>query len=106
MEIRRPVTELQSLFPRNCWLRTGSFLLLLKMASDDKKPSDSFSEKYRHNDFLYSRNDKYKIVDLHVFGKQHVEKYLLIDLFKFDYRKVVLRNNFKIHYDQRPVTFT
>ena len=54
------------------------------MSSDDKKPSDSFSERYRHSDFLYLRNDQYKIVDLHFFEKQHVEKYPLIDLFKFD----------------------
>ena len=65
----RPVLESQYLFTRNCWLRAGSFLLLLKMTSDeDERPSDSFSERYRHSDLLYSRNDKYKIVDLHFLG--------------------------------------
>ena len=51
---------------------------------------------------MYSRNDSYKIVDLQFFEKQHVAKYPLIDLLKFDYRKVVLCNNFKFHYDQGP----
>ena len=83
----RPVLESQSVFTRNCWLRIGSFLILLKMASDeDERPSDSFSERYRHSDLLYSRNDQHKTVDLHFFEKQHVEKYPLIDLLKFDYR--------------------
>ena len=72
------------------------------MASDAEKLSDSFSERYRHSDFLYSINDSYKIVDLQFFEKQHVAKYPLIDVLKFDYRKVVLCNNFKIHYDQGP----
>ena len=54
------------------------------------------------SDFFYSRNNQYKIVYLHFFEKQHVEKYLLIDLLKFDYRKVILCNNFKIRYDQGP----
>ena len=54
------------------------------------------------SDFFYSRNNLYKIVYLHFFEKQHVEKYLLIDLLKFDYRKVILCNNFKIRYDQGP----
>ena len=30
MELGRPVSESQFLFTRNCWLRTGSFLLSLK----------------------------------------------------------------------------
>ena len=69
MKLGRPVSGSQSLFTRNCWLRTGSFLLLLKKmaASKDEVPSDSFAERYRHSDFLYSRNDQYKIVDLHFF---------------------------------------
>ena len=36
------------------------------------------------------------------FEKQHVEKYPLVDLLKFDYRKVILFDNLKIHYDQGP----
>ena len=61
-------------------------------------------QKYRHSDFLYSRNDHYKILDLHFFKKQHVEKYPMIDLFdlKIDYRKVKLDENFKTHYDEGP----
>ena len=67
-ESLRFVSESQSLFTRNCWLGTGSFLVLLKMASDeDEVASDSFWKRYRKNDFLYSRNNQYKIVDLHFF---------------------------------------
>ena len=73
-ESLRPVSESQSLFTRNCWLRTGSFLLLLKMASGDEKTSDSFQERYRNSDFLHSRNDQYKIVDLHFFEKKTCRK--------------------------------
>ena len=50
----------------------------------------------KSSDFLYSRNDQCKIVDLHVFEKQHVENYPLIDLPKFDYRKVKLDDRFKV----------
>ena len=100
-ESLRPVSETQSLFTSNLWLRTGSFLLLLKMASDEyETASDRFCERYRHSDLLYSRNGQYKIIDLHFFEKQHVEKYPLIDFFKFDLRKVKFDNNFKIHYDE------
>ena len=43
-------------------------------ASKEEVSSDSLAERYRHSYFLYSRNDQYKIADLHVFEKQHVEK--------------------------------
>ena len=43
-------------------------------ASKKEVSSDSLAERYRHSDFLYSRNDQYKIADLHVFEKQSVEK--------------------------------
>ena len=33
IELGRPVSESQSLFTRNCWLWTGSFLLSLKNGS-------------------------------------------------------------------------
>ena len=69
------------------------------MASDEDKALDKFCKIYRHSGFLCSRNDQYKIVDLHIFKKQHVEKYLMTNLFKFDYRKVKLADNFKIHSD-------
>ena len=37
---------------------------------------------------------------MHFFEKQHVEKCPLIHLFKFDFRKVKLDDNFKIHYGE------
>ena len=87
----------------NCWLWTDSFLLLFKIASDEHEvASESFCKRYRHSDFLYSRNDQYKITDLHFFEKQHVEKYLMINLIKFDCRKVKLNDNLKIHYNEWP----
>ena len=90
----RPALESQSPLTRNCWLRTGCLLVLLKMASDeDETSSDSFYERYRHSDFLYFRNDQYKNVDLDFFEKQHVEKYFFIDLLKFDFRKVIICDN-------------
>ena len=69
VELGRSVLESQSLFTRNCWLQTGSFLLLLKMASEEDEKASVFGK-----DFLYSRNDQYDIIDLHFFEKQHVEK--------------------------------
>ena len=96
MELGRSVLESQSLFVKSCWLWTDFVLLLLKMVLDEGEIApESLCKRYRPSDFLYSRNDQYKIVDLHFFEKQHVEKYLLIDLFKFD-------DNFKIHYDEKP----
>ena len=58
--------------------------------------------------FLYFRNDQYKIVDFHYyyyyyfFEKQDAKKYLLIDLLKFDYRKVKLDDELKIQYGDGP----
>ena len=60
--------------------------------------------------FLYFRNDQYKTVDFHYyyyyyyyyFEKQDAEKYLLIDLLKFDYRKVKLDDELKIQYGDGP----
>ena len=73
------------------------------MASDkDEAPLDSFPKRYRHSNFLYLRHDQYEIVDLHFLEKQHVKKYSLIDLLKFDYRKVKLDDKFKIYYDDEP----
>ena len=78
----RPVSVSKSLFTINYWLQTGSFLLVLKMASGmllkalsdkDEVASDSFYERFRSSVSLYSRNDQYKIVILHFFEKQHVE---------------------------------
>ena len=43
-------------------------------ASKEEVPSDSLAERCKHSDFLYSRNDQYKIAGLHVFEKQYVEK--------------------------------
>ena len=66
-------------------------------ASEEEVPTDSFVERYRYNDFLYSRNDQYKTVELHFFEMQHLEKYPLID-----YRKVKLGDKFTIHFDDGP----
>ena len=67
-EFLRTASESQSLFTRN-W--TDSFLLSLeKIASDeDELPS----ERHWHSDFLYSKNDQYKVVDLHFYERQHVK---------------------------------
>ena len=73
------------------------------VSDEDEAPLDSFSERYIHSHLLHSRNDHYKIRDLHFFfAKQHVKKYLLIVLLKFDYRKVKLDDKFKIYYGDRP----
>ena len=71
-------------------------------ASEEEVPTDSFAERCRHSDFLYSRDDQNKIVDLHFFEMQHVEEYPLIDLLKFDYRKVKLVDKIKIYYGDGP----
>ena len=72
-------------------------------SDEDEIASDSFYKRYRSSDFLYPRNDQYKIIDLHFFfEKQHVENYPLIDLLKFDYRKVKLDDKFKVFYNEGP----
>ena len=68
-------------------------------ASEEEVPHDSFAERYRYSNFLYSRIDQCKIVDLRFFEKQCVKKNLVTDLLKFDYSKVELDDNFKICYD-------
>ena len=53
-------------------------------ASEEEVPTDSFAERYRYSDFLYFRNDQYKIVDSYFFARQHVEKYPLTNLLEFN----------------------
>ena len=53
-------------------------------ATEEEVPTDSFAERYRYSDFLYLRNDQYKIVDSHFFARQHVEKYPLTNLLEFN----------------------
>ena len=70
MELGRPVLESQSPFTKSCWLWTNFVLLLLKMVLDeDEIAPESLCKRYRPSDFLYSRNDQNKIVDLHFFEK-------------------------------------
>ena len=59
-----------------------------------------------HSDFLYSKSNQYKVVDLQFFKRQHVKTYPLIDLRKFVYRKVRLDDKFKIYYDGRSCDIT
>ena len=57
------------------------FFIPVKVStSDDEIAENMFGERYIHSAFLYSKNGQYKTVDLHFYEKQHVEKYLLIDL--------------------------
>ena len=62
-----------------------------------------FANRYGHSEFSYSKNNKYKIVDLHFFEKEHVEKYQLIDLLKFEPKKAKKPGDeFKVYYDNGP----
>ena len=61
---------------------------------------ESFTERYKHCDFLYAKNDQYKVVDLE-FEKSY-PPYLLIDILTFDYNKLKLEDNMKITYDEKP----
>ena len=71
------------------------------------RTKDRFSERYRHSDFLYFRNDQHKIVDFHYyyyyfFWKTGCRK-ISVDWFtKFDYRKVKLDDELKIQYGDGP----
>ena len=58
-------------------------MALTKTDRDDEIGSDSY-ERFGECDFLYSKSNQYKIVDLHIFEKQLVENCPLIDLLKFD----------------------
>ena len=56
------------------------FFIPVKVSiSHDEIAENMFGERYIHSEFLYSKNGQYKIVDLNIYEKQHVEKYLLID---------------------------
>ena len=55
---------------------------------------DSFTGEYKHWDFLYSKNDQYKVVDLE-FGKNDLS-YPSIDIVVFDYNKLKIEHDMKI----------
>ena len=54
---------------------------------------DSFTERYRHYDFLYAKNDQYKMTDLE-FEKDD-PPYLLIDILIFELKnqKTILKQS-------------
>ena len=70
--------------------------------SDDVRAEDVFVERFRHSEFLYSRNGRYKTVELKIYEKQHVEKFPTIDLLEIDHNNVKLDDEFKIHYENGP----
>ena len=70
--------------------------------SDDVRVEDVFVERFRHSEFLYSRNGRYKTVELKIYEKQHVEKFPTIDLLEIDHNNVKLDDEFKIHYENGP----
>ena len=61
---------------------------------------ESFTERYKHCDFLYAKNDQYKVVDLEF--EKSCPPYLLIDILTFDYNKLKLEDNMKITYNEKP----
>ena len=63
---------------------------------------DSFSERYRHCDFLYAKSDQYKVVELE-FEKSDLPEYpLVVDILQFDHKKLKLEDDMKIAYDEKP----
>ena len=61
---------------------------------------DSFTERYRHCDFLYAKNNQYKVVDLEF--EKNGSPYPPIDILTFDYKKLKLEGNMKIIYNEKP----
>ena len=61
---------------------------------------DSFTERYRHCDFLYAKDDQYKVVELdfEINGPPH----LSINILTSEYKKLKLENNMKIPYNGKP----
>ena len=60
---------------------------------------DSFTERYKHCDFLYVKNDQYKVVELRV--EKNGSPYPLIDILTFNYNKLKLEDDMKITYDEK-----
>ena len=70
--------------------------------TDDVRAEDTFVERFRHSEFLYSRNGQYKTVELNFYQKEHVEKFPTINLLEIDCNKVKLHDEFKVHYENGP----
>ena len=51
------------------------------VSDEDEAPLDSFSERYIHSHLLHSRNDHYKIRDLHIFFCKTACKKISVDCF-------------------------
>ena len=66
------------------------------------RAEDAFVERFRHNEFLYSRNGQCKTVELNFYEKQNVEKFPTTDLLETDCNKVKLDDEFKVHYENDP----
>ena len=63
---------------------------------------DSFSERYRHCDFLYAKSNQYKVVELE-FEKSDLSEYpLVVDILQFDHKKLKLEDDIKITYYEKP----
>lgn len=57
------------------------------METEDEFPDD-FAERYRHYDFLYAKNDRYKVVDLEF--EKNGPPYPPINILIFEYNKLVI----------------
>ena len=52
---------------------------------------DSFTERYKHLEFLYAKNNQYKVVDLEF--EKSGPPYPLIDILIFDYNELKLEDD-------------
>ena len=71
------------------------------METEDKF-LDSFSERYRHCDFFYVKNDQYKVLELEFEKTSSFECQPVVDILQFDYKKLKLEEDMKITYDEKP----
>ena len=69
------------------------------METEDKF-LDSFTERYKHCDFLYAKNDQHKLV--HLEFEKGGSPYLSIYILTFDYNKLKLKDDMKITYNEKP----
>ena len=67
--------------------------------SDDEIGENAFVDRLKYSDFLYSKSEQYKIVELNFYRRQHIKAFHTIDLLKTDCIKIKLDDKLIIYYE-------
>ena len=61
---------------------------------------NSFSERYRHCDFLYTKNEQHKVVELEFEKTSSFQCWPIVDILQFDCKNLKLEEDMRRRYEK------